>query len=99
MTYPLAQNSVEDLSAALELLQKPTQQSEATEKFAALVEQVAYNPEMVQFLTVLWNEVASARRSAAFWEQLSDVEKNMSEQLVANNIRLQQNYLRLMQEQ
>jgi hypothetical protein len=99
MTYPLAQSSVKDLREVLELLQDPANQGEATQKFAALVEKVTQTPEMAEFLTVMWSELVSARRSSAFWEQLSDVEKNMSDQLVASNIQLQQNYLRLVQEQ
>jgi len=99
MTYSSTQNPVEALGNALNLAQEIKQQAEATEQFTSILGQVSQTPETAELLTLLWNEVLSARRSAAFWQQMSDIEKNMTDKLAANHFQLQQNYLRLMQEQ
>lgn len=77
-----------------------SQHPEATEAFEALRDQVALsNPQMAQMLELLWNEMLAARRSSTFWQEICDVEKELSERIAANHVQLRQNYLRLMQEQ
>ncbi|MBW4654481.1 MAG: hypothetical protein KME20_15800 [Kaiparowitsia implicata GSE-PSE-MK54-09C] len=93
-----------DLKAALDsclaLARDPRTQADARERFADLLNQLPWGDRPSrQIIDALWQEVITARRSAAFWEQISDVERNMTEQLAENHVQLQQNYLRLVQEQ
>ena len=72
----------------------------ATVEFAQLCDRLAAeNPQAAELLEILWNEFVAANRSATFWQQISDVEKELSEQMAQTNVQLRQNYLRLMQEQ
>jgi hypothetical protein len=88
------------LKECLTLASEVSQHCHASRGFAELQNQLAAdNPQAAELLELAWNEVLAARRSAAFWEQLCDVERDMTEQMAANHLRLQQNYLRLMQEQ
>ncbi|OLP20023.1 hypothetical protein BST81_02535 [Leptolyngbya sp. 'hensonii'] len=88
------------LRHCLALARNLSDHAEALQAFEQLRADVAqHQPEMAGMLQLLWHEVMTARRSAAFWQQLSDVEKEISEQMAANHLQLQQNYLRLMQEQ
>jgi hypothetical protein len=66
---------------------------------AQLLSDLAVDAVAADVIDALWQELLTARRSTAFWEQISDAEKEMGDRLTQDNIRLQQNYLRLMQEQ
>jgi hypothetical protein len=95
---PLTQHQLDQLQVCLHLAQDPTQHTQATEAFSSLQSTVSEDPAKA-LLNVLWKEILTARRSAAFWQQLSNVEKEVSERLAQNHIQLQQNYLRLVREQ
>ncbi|HEY9876850.1 MAG TPA: hypothetical protein V6D29_00280 [Leptolyngbyaceae cyanobacterium] len=73
------------------------QAKEQFEELHALLE--PENAEMADLLKHLWQEYITLQRSAAFWQKLSNAEKELSDRVAENNIQLQQNYLRLMQEQ
>lgn len=98
MTHSLTPQQTAQLRECLVLAQDPTQHQDANQSFDVLRASIS-EPLATELLSVLWKEVLSARRSAAFWQQISDVEKEMSERLAQNHFQLQQNYLRLMQEQ
>lgn len=67
--------------------------------FSELIDSLEPGSAAAELISMLWKEILTSRRSAAFWQQISDVEKAMSEQLVQQHLQLQQNHLRLMQEQ
>ncbi len=88
------------LQECLELARHLATQEQARELFQAWREEfAANNPQAAELLTLLWEEVLSANRSALFWQELTDVEKKLSDRMTQQNIQLQQNYLRLVQEQ
>ncbi|MBD3880360.1 hypothetical protein IFO70_01175 [Phormidium tenue FACHB-886] len=96
----LSNEVIAQLQQCLALTQDITQHTEAKERFAALKAEVAAeHPLAAELLELTWNELIAARRSAAFWEQISDAEKTMSDKLGESFTNLQQNHLRLMQEQ
>jgi len=74
--------------------------AKASVEFAQLCDRLgAENPQAADLLEILWNEFVAANRSATFWQQICDVEKELSERMAETNVQLKQNYLRLMQEQ
>ncbi|MBE9178094.1 hypothetical protein IQ268_05775 [Oculatella sp. LEGE 06141] len=88
------------LQACIAQAQNLSHHSDANETFAELRDRLASeNPQAAELLETLWKELLSARRSALFWQQICDVERDLAEQMAANHVQLQQNYLRLMQEQ
>lgn len=88
------------LRECLSLAGHVTQHDEANQVFETVQATLKKdNPEAAEVMSLLWNEVLSAHRSAAFWEQLCNVERELTERMAANHFQLQQNYLRLMQEQ
>ena len=98
MTEP-SENSVAQLKRCLSLSQDAATHAEANQAFEQLRERLnAENPKMVELMELLWQEVLAARRAAAFWHQISDVEKQMADQMLRHLTELRQNYLRLMQE-
>lgn len=93
-----------DLSTRLQLaigLAKDVQQhSEAHQAFQEVIGELnTESPLAAELLEQLWREYIGTQRSSLFWEQLSEVEKNLSDRLSESHIQLKQNYLRLMQEQ
>lgn len=100
MAQTLPIDLLAQVQACLSLANNPAHHSEATQAFTTLKQQLAdEHPLASEALGLLWGEMLSARRSASFWEQISNVERQMSEQLAASYTQLQQNHLRLMQEQ
>lgn len=99
MTQSLTHNQLAQLKDCFSLAQNPTQQETARQAMAQLLGEIAPDTVAATVIDALWNELLVARRSTAFWEQISDAEKEMGDRLTQDNIRLQQNYLRLMQEQ
>ncbi|MEL6468126.1 MAG: hypothetical protein AAFQ74_00225 [Cyanobacteria bacterium J06623_4] len=88
------------LSGAIALAKEGKQYNQATAQFEALLAQVqADSPATAPLLEQLWEEFISAQRSAAFWQTLSDAEKELSDKMSESNIQLKQNYMRLVQEQ
>lgn len=91
---------VEALQAAIQLAQAVENQGKAHETFNQLYEAVrADHPEFATMLQMLWREYVATQRSAAFWQELCQVEKHLSERITESHLQLRQNYLRLMQEQ
>ena len=99
MNQSLTPNQVAQLKDCLALSQEPAQHDEAKRIFAELLTNFEPNPATAELIDTLWNELLAARRSATFWQQISDVEKEMGERLAQNHMQLQQNHLRLIQEQ
>lgn len=88
------------LSGAIALAQCGKSYDQAAEQFAAVVAQVeSDSPEAAKLLQQLWKEYISVQRSAVFYEGLSNAEAGLSEKMAESNIQLQQNYMRLIQEQ
>lgn len=91
---------IEQLQACLSLAKDPSGHAEAVQKFEQLRETLAKSdPGAAEMLNLLWHEVLTARRSATFWQEVCNVEKELSERIAASHIQLKQNYQRLMQEQ
>ena len=96
----MTNEAIAQLQACLALTPDIAQHAKAKEQFAALKAQLATDsPVAAELLELVWNEVIAARRSATFWEQISDAEKNMSDKVGESLLNLQQNHLRLIQEQ
>jgi hypothetical protein len=91
--------TIAKLQTCLLLAQDPATQQNARQSFAELKAELDISPSLNEMLEMLWREVLAARRSATFWQEISDLEKQMTEQMTQNHIQLQQNYLRLIQEQ
>ncbi|NJO43688.1 MAG: hypothetical protein HC769_01745 [Cyanobacteria bacterium CRU_2_1] len=100
MTHSVLTDSIAHIQACLAMANDFSRHTEANQAFIKLKEDLAVDhPVVAEMLSLLWYEMLSARRSASFWEQISNVERQMTEQVAANHIQLQQNYLRLIQEQ
>ncbi len=99
MTHALSQNQLDLLQECFALAANPKSQADAERQFLALQESLESDAATSEVLQKLWTEVLAARRSAVFWEHLSDAERAVSDGLANNHLRLQQNYLRLVQEQ
>ncbi|MDX2242301.1 MAG: hypothetical protein NW224_16575 [Leptolyngbyaceae cyanobacterium bins.302] len=99
MSYSLTEKQAQLLKECVALAQDIESHADADRRFLDLEETLAHDPATAEIVGALWRELLSARRSAAFWQQISDVERSMSEKLADNHFQLQQNYLRLMQEQ
>lgn len=99
MPHSLTAKQRDQLRHCLELAQDPAQHDQANAQFLQLLHGIKLAPATSELLEAVWNEMLAARRSSAFWQEISDVEKEMSDRLAQNHFQLQQNYLRLMQEQ
>ena len=88
------------LSGAIALARESDDMTQANQQFEALLTQVeAESPAAAPLLRQLWQALTSVQRSAAFWQVMSDAEKDLSDKMSATNIQLKQNYMRLIQEQ
>lgn len=100
MTQTVAANPIVHLQECLLLVNELSSYAEANRAFIQLNEQFAVDqPVAAEMLRLLWAEMLSARRSASFWEQISDIERQFTEEMTASHVQLQQNYLRLVEEQ
>lgn len=99
MSYSLTEKQSQLLNECLSMAQDLNSHSDADRRFLDLEETLPNDPATMVVVQALWREVLAARRSATYWEQISDVERSMTESLASNHFQLQQNYLRLMQEQ
>jgi len=100
MSHSTASLPAEILTECIELAKDPKAHSEAERTFEEIKDDLMdAPPEALQLVDRLWKELLLARRSAAFWEEISNVERSMTERLAADHLQLQQNYLRLVQEQ
>ncbi|MBW3584419.1 hypothetical protein QUB37_27290 [Microcoleus sp. AT3-A2] len=94
-----SENPIVQLKKCLTLVQDVSTHTEANRAFEQLCGIIdAENPMAAQLLEMLWEEAIMARRSALFWQQMSDVEKDMANRMMENMTQMRQNYLRLMQE-
>ena len=88
------------LEGAIALAKESGNYSQASTQFEALVAQIELeHSDIAPLLRTLWQEYLSAQRSATFWQNMSDAEKDLSEKMSESNIQLKQNYMRLIQEQ
>jgi DNA polymerase III psi subunit len=100
MTHSSSQSLVAQLKQCLKLAQDMAHHAEANQAFEQLRASVdADNPLAAELMELLWQEAIAARRSAAFWQQMCDVEKDLSDRMMENLAQLRRNYLRLIQEQ
>ncbi len=99
-TQNVSLDYVAQLRACVERARDISDGAKASVEFAQLCDRLgAENPQAADLLKILWNEFLAANRSATFWQQICDVEKELSERMAQTNIQLKQKYLRLMQEQ
>lgn len=98
--FPAAMSSAQSLENCLALAQNVEAHDQATEKFQELRTDCAQDASQAQaMIDMLWWELLRARRSAQFWQKTCDVERELTERMAASHFQLQQNYLRLVQEQ
>ncbi|MGF1537111.1 MAG: hypothetical protein ACFB4J_11595 [Elainellaceae cyanobacterium] len=95
-----SQETLDQLKLCFRLAEEPNTHAEAKQAFELVRDRVASEcPDAAEVVEMLWQELISSRRSAIFWQELSDMEKNLGEKLAENQMQLRQNYNRLMQEQ
>lgn len=94
----LTPDQTSQLQQCLELARDVNQHQAAITQFSQFRDSIVHDEAAKSLIDTIWAEVLAARRSSAFWQQMSDVEKDVSERLAQNHVQLQQNYLRLMQE-
>jgi len=99
MSHSLTPAQSELLKECLSLSQDLPSHADADRRFLDLEESLAGDPATLAVLEAVWRELLAARRAAIYWNQISDVERSMTDKLADNHFQLQQNYLRLMQEQ
>ena len=100
MNKTVSQAPVQALETAMKLAQNVESQYEAHAAFNELYEDLRSEaPELATMLQMLWREYVTSQRSVAFWQELCQVEKHLSERITENHLQLRQNYLRLMEEQ
>ena len=100
MTPTDIQSLIRDLKSALENATDKQTFNAARQQFetvqACLDEQGEPFAPVIQ---LLWHECLAARRSALFWQELSEAEKTLADNMAEKTIQIKQNYLRLVQEQ
>ncbi len=100
MTNPSISSLSTTLEAAIAAAKNIKHHPQANAQFEVLYTQLQPESETAALLLQqLWQEFISAQRSAAFWEEISEAEKAMSDHIAQANIQLKQNYMRLIQEQ
>ncbi len=94
-----AENLTLQLQQCLTLARSVETHSQAQQKFEQLRQQLDNeNPELVSLIELLWKETQVAYRAVGFWQQMSEVEKEMASNMMETMTQMRQNYLRLMQE-
>ncbi|UBF24053.1 hypothetical protein K9N68_20265 [Kovacikia minuta CCNUW1] len=99
MTQSLNHEQTAQLQVCLDLAHDPKQHADARQTFAQLQNSLVDKSATIELLETLWNEVLAARRSAALWEQANNLEKELTKRMAEHHVQLNQNYLRLIQEQ
>lgn len=99
MSHSLTEKQSQLLQECLTMAQTLGTHADADRRFLDLEETLSDDAATIAVLEALWKEVLAARRSANYWEQISDVERSLTENLASNHFQLKQNYLRLLQEQ
>lgn len=95
----LTSDQIALVQECLDLVLDPRRHAAATDAFEKLQKTLTNEISKDAMLEILWKELLAARRSALFWEQISDSEKEISDRMAQSHLQLQQNYLRLIQEQ
>lgn len=91
--------AIAQLRKCIALAQEVANHPQASQAFEQLRDSIAQeNPQAAELMDVLWQEAIAARRSAEFWHDMSNVEKDLCNRMMENMTQLRQNYLRLMQE-
>ncbi|MGK7891658.1 MAG: hypothetical protein AB4042_20200 [Leptolyngbyaceae cyanobacterium] len=89
-----------ELQECLNLLKDAATYELAVQRYAVLRDRLfADHPEMVALLDMVWEDLRASRRSARVWERLCNTEKQLTDRMAESHVQLQQNYLRLVQEQ
>ncbi|MEL6137620.1 MAG: hypothetical protein AAFQ61_13085 [Cyanobacteria bacterium J06626_23] len=100
MTPTEVQSLLDELKAALEKATETATFDAARQQLEALQARLdAQNHPLAPVVQLLWHECLAARRSALFWQELSNAEKSLADGMAEKNIQLKQNYMRLVQEQ
>jgi len=90
----------EQLQALLRLAETVGNHPDAHHQFQAWVADLRVNePEVAALMEQLWQAYVASQRSAHFWQQRTQMEQRLSNRLSQHHAQLQQNYLRLVQEQ
>jgi len=90
----------EQLQTCLSLAEDLEQRAAAEVAFEQLRDRASVDQaDAAELINLLWKELLAARHSASFWRKVADVEKEISERLAASHAQLQQNHIRLVQEQ
>ncbi|PSB16727.1 hypothetical protein C7B76_11115 [filamentous cyanobacterium CCP2] len=97
---PATQDLIVHLQECLAMARERSHHCEASQAFNQLHSNLATShPIAAEVLRLMWNELLSTHRSADFLEQLSNIERQFNEQMTESHVQLQQNYLRLLEEQ
>jgi hypothetical protein len=100
MSSTLTEDPITYLQNCLVLARERSQQPEASRAFDHLRDTLALeHPIAAEVLRLLWDELLSTHRSADVLEQLSNIERQFTEQMTESHAQLHQNYLRLLAEQ
>ncbi|MEO0536424.1 MAG: hypothetical protein AAF215_21425 [Cyanobacteria bacterium P01_A01_bin.123] len=100
MDKSATETRMDELQAAIALTRDVASHPQAHDTFSVIKASLdKTDPEATEMLSLLWQELVATRRSVAFWQEISQVEKNLSERITENHIQLKQNYMRLIQEQ
>lgn len=90
----------DQLQALLQLAETVEHHPDAHHQFQAWVADLQMNePELAALMEQLWQAYMASQRSAHFWQRRTQMEQRLSDRLSQHHAQLQQNYLRLMQEQ
>ena len=90
----------EQLQACLSLAHDVSTHGDAQDRYARLRDRlIEGDSDMATVMDLMWKEILSSRRSAFFWEEMCNVEQKLTERMAESHMQLQQNYLRLVQEQ
>lgn len=100
MSSTLTEDPITHIQECLVLARERSHHHEANQAFNQLKDNLAVDhPIAAEVLRLMWNELLSTHRSADFLEQLSNIERQFTEQMTESHAQLHQNYLRLLEEQ
>lgn len=89
-----------ELHECLSLVKDAETQGLAVKQYAMLRDRLmAEYPDRVDLLDMMWDALLVSQRSAKVWERLCNTEKQLTDRMAESHVQLQQNYLRLVQEQ
>ncbi|MEB3231251.1 MAG: hypothetical protein VKJ64_09595 [Leptolyngbyaceae bacterium] len=89
-----------ELQECLNLIKDAATRELAVQKYTLLRDRILTQyPAMVDLLDMTWDALLTSRRTAHVWERLCNTEKQLTDRMAESHVQLQQNYLRLVQEQ